>query len=53
VSTRPRISYLSAMSDACAGYERLRLANEGAVRQNITQLVQELLRLKAADIAVR
>jgi hypothetical protein len=45
--------YTAKMSDAFAGYERLRLANEGAVRQNITQLVQELLRLKAADIAVR
>lgn len=45
--------YTAKMSDAFAGYERLRLANEGAVRQNITQLIQELARINAADIALR
>lgn len=45
--------YTAKMGDAFVGSERLRLANEGTVRQNISQLVAELQQLKAADIAVR
>ena len=45
--------YTAKVGDAFIGTERLRLANEGTVRQNITQLIGELQQLKAADIAVR
>lgn len=40
------LPYTAAFGDALYGPERLRLANEGAVRTNLTQLVQELLALK-------
>lgn len=38
--------YTAKMGDAFVGSERLKLANEGAVRKNIEELIAELLRLK-------
>ena len=40
------LPYTAKFSDAFAGYERLRLANEGAARENIKQLIDELIALK-------
>jgi hypothetical protein len=38
--------YTASFGDALLGVERLRLANEGAVRTNISELVSELYRLR-------
>lgn len=38
--------YTAGMSDHVLGYERLRLANEGAVRENIKALIAKLQALK-------
>lgn len=38
--------YTAKVSDAFIGGERLKLANEGAVRKNIEELIAELLKLK-------
>ena len=38
--------YTAKMGDAFVGSERLKLANEGAVRKNIEELIAELLRLR-------
>ncbi len=40
------VSYTAKLSDALIGSERLRLANEGAMRVNIEKLVEDLLALK-------
>ncbi|MEJ5999665.1 hypothetical protein [Paucibacter soli] len=42
--------YTAQMSDAFLGAERLKLANEGAVRSNIQQLIDALINLKL-DVA--
>jgi hypothetical protein len=39
-------SYTATVGDAFLGYERLRLANEGAAKNNISQLIDELYRLE-------
>ena len=38
--------YTAKIGDAFVGSERLKLANEGAIRKNIEELIAELLRLK-------
>lgn len=45
--------YTAKFGDAIMGFERLRLANEGSVRQNITQLIGELQLLKAEAVTVK
>lgn len=40
------VSYTAKMSDAFVGTERLRLANEGAIRENIKALMGDLVALK-------
>lgn len=45
--------YTAKMGDAIIGTERLRLANEGSVRENITRLVSDLQALKAESITVK
>lgn len=42
-------SYTAKFSDAFAGTERLRLANEGAAKTNIQTLIDELLALEPAQ----
>lgn len=44
--------YTAKFSDAFAGVERLKLANEGAIRTNISQLIDELFRLKFENVSV-
>lgn len=47
------VPYTAKVSDAFVGSERLRLANEGTIRQNITQLIGELQQMKVAEVTVR
>lgn len=46
------VPYTAKMSDAFVGVERLKLANEGAIRTNISQLIDELFRLRIDGVAV-
>ena len=41
--------YTAKFSDALLGVERLKLANEGSARANITQLIQKLYELKISE----
>ena len=45
--------YTAKVSDALMGVERLKLANEGSVRENITRLVAELQGLKVESVTVK
>lgn len=47
------VPYTASFGDAFVGVERLRLANEGAIRVNITQLIDELFRLNIGSIAMK
>jgi hypothetical protein len=46
------IPYTAKLGDSLLGVERLKLANEGAVRVNITELMNELFRLKIESVSV-
>lgn len=46
------LPYTASVSDAFSGVERLRLANEGAVRTNIGSLIQELVKLGASNVTM-
>lgn len=41
--------FTATFSDAALAFERLKIANEGAVRENIEKLIEELQSLKIAD----
>ncbi len=45
--------YTASFSDAALGVERLRLANEGSIRENIKQVIDDLFRLNMQNIAVK
>lgn len=47
------VPYTATVSDAFAGYERLRLANEGAARKNIEKFIDDILGLKVDSIALK
>ena len=47
------LPYTANFGDHLYGVARLRLANEGAIRVSITQLVGDLLSLKIEDIAIK
>lgn len=47
------LPYTAAWNASFLGSERLRLANEGAVRENLQKLVQDLAALPAASLSVR
>lgn len=47
------IPYTATFSDAFAGYERLRLANEGAARKNIEKFIDDILGLNVDSIALK
>lgn len=46
------VPYTATFSDAALGVERLKLANEGAIRSNITKLIEELMSLKIDSVSV-
>lgn len=46
------VPYTASFGDSLMGVERLRLANEGAIRANITQFIDELFRLNIDNIAM-
>lgn len=45
--------YTAVFSAAFAGSERLKIANEGAIRGNIQQLITALLEFKVGDVSVQ
>lgn len=47
------IPYTASFGDALLGVERLRLANEGAVRMNIKSLIDDLFMLKIQNVAIQ
>jgi hypothetical protein len=49
---RVSLPYTATMGAAFSGTERLRIANEGAIRVNITQLINDLYALKIDQVAV-
>lgn len=52
LNRRISVPYTASFSSAFAGVERLRIANEGAVRANITKLIEELFSLNVEKIAL-
>jgi hypothetical protein len=50
---RVSLPYTASALAAFSGGERIRIANEGAVRANITQLIDELLALKIDQVAMQ
>lgn len=46
------LPFTATISDAFSGVERLRLANEGAVRSNIKKLIEELFAVGADKVAL-
>ena len=44
--------YTANFSDSFLAVERLKMANEGAIRANLTQMVNDLVALKARDLTV-
>lgn len=52
MSKRVALPFTATVSDAFAGVERLRLANEGAVRVNIGSLIEEIAKLGVSEVAV-
>lgn len=44
--------YTAKFGDALIGMERLKMANEGAIRQNLTQLIETLYGLKPGSVYV-
>jgi hypothetical protein len=49
---RISLPFTATVGDAFAGTERMRLANEGAVRVNIKQLISELFAIKVDQVAI-
>lgn len=47
------IPYTATFGDSLLGVERLRLANEGAIRSNIARLIDELFQLNIQSIAMQ
>lgn len=52
INRRITLPYTAAFSSAFAGTERLRLANEGAVRVNIGKMIEELFALGVDKVAM-
>lgn len=47
------VPYTASFGDALLGVERLRLANEGAIRENITQLIDDIFRLDIQSVSLK
>lgn len=45
--------HTAQLGDALLGFERLRLANEGAMRANISRLIEELIAIKVPALGLR
>ncbi len=45
--------FTAKTSDAFVGTERLRLANEGSIRESISRVIRELQAVKVADVSVK
>jgi hypothetical protein len=45
--------YTAKANDAFLAVERLKLANEGAIRTNIARLIEELMALRIDGVALR
>ena len=45
--------YTASFGDAFLGFERLKLANEGAMRANVSRLVDDLIALKLSALELR
>lgn len=52
LNRRVSLPYTASMGAAFSGAERLRIANEGAIRVNITKLIDELFTLKIDQVAM-
>lgn len=52
LNRRVSLPYTASMGAAFSGAERLRIANEGAIRVNITKLIDELFALKVDQVAM-
>jgi outer membrane murein-binding lipoprotein Lpp len=52
LNRRISMPYTATFGSAFAGAERLRIANEGAVRANITKLIEELFALNVDKVAL-
>ena len=54
ISVFPKATYTAEFSDAFLAMERLKLANEGASRENITELIERLyqLNLPTGSVAI-
>lgn len=52
MNKRIALPFTAGMGDAFSAVERLRLANEGAVRTNITMLIEELSKRGAVDVSM-
>ena len=47
------VPYTAKMGDAFVGTERLKLANEGAMRASITTFISDLQQVKLAELSIR
>ena len=52
MNKRIALPFTARMGEPFSGIERLRLATEGAVRTNITLLIEELSKLGAVDVSM-
>lgn len=52
LNRRVSLPYTAAWDAAFVGVERVRIANEGAVKANITKLIEELFALKVDQVAM-
>lgn len=52
LNRRVSLPYTASMGAAFSGTERLRIANEGAIRTNITKLIDELFALRIDQVAL-
>ena len=53
MNQRISLPFTASMSDALSGVERLRIANEGAVRANLTKLIEEIEMLGVRAVALK
>jgi hypothetical protein len=47
------VPYTASVSDAFVGTERLRLANEGSIKANIQQVIDDMIAFRADGVTVK